>query len=219
MEGCRIICKVIAPRGSEELFQAVKQPTEDAATPELLSLKTAFKNAPTKRLKTQILSLYAYRYSASHLMKLHESVEKMQIEKARAHAKTVGSGMPVERAKKRRVYMDMAKVDHFIEFANRPYFHQDVSFGVRVVKFDSGAQFTMPNVIRTVTKSTLISEYHKHCKESQFEPLSNSTLFRILDTRAASKRKSLQGLDCIIDIAADGATAFDLIEKIVGEVE
>ena len=106
--------------------------------------------------------------------------------------------------------MDMAKVDHFSEFSNRPYFHQDVSFGVRVVKLDSGAQFTMPNVIRTVTKSTLISEYHKHCKESQFEPLSNSTLFRILDARAASQRKSLQGLD---NIAADGAAAFDLILK------
>ena len=103
VEGRRIICKVIAPRGSEELFQAVKQPTEDAATPELLSLMTAYKNASTKRLKTQILSLYAYRYSASHLMKLHESVEKIsarQIKKARAHAKTVGSGMPVEKAKK-----------------------------------------------------------------------------------------------------------------------
>ena len=47
--------------------------------------------------------------------------------------------MPVEKAKKHRVYMDMAKVDHFIEFANGPYFHQDVSFGVRVVKLDSGA--------------------------------------------------------------------------------
>ena len=61
---------------------------------------TAYKNAPTERLKTQILGLYAYRYSASHLMKLHESVEKIsarQIKKARAHAKTVGSGMPVEK--------------------------------------------------------------------------------------------------------------------------
>ncbi len=74
----------------------------------------------------------------------------------------------------------------------------------------------MPNVIRTVTKSTLISEYHKHCKENQFEPLSDSTLFRILDARAASQRKSLSGLD---NIAADGATAFDLVEKIVDEVE
>ena len=74
----------------------------------------------------------------------------------------------------------------------------------------------MPNVIRTETKSTLISEYHKHYKENQFEPLSNSTLFRILDARAASQRKSLSGLD---NIATDGATAFDLVEKIVDEVE
>jgi hypothetical protein len=151
------------------------------------------------------------------VQQLHESVEKIsarQIKKARAHAKTVGSGMPVEKAKKHRVYMDMAKVDHFIEFANHPYFHQYVSFGVPVLKLDSGIQFTMPNVIRTVTKSTLISEYHKHCKENQFEPLSNSNLFRILDARAASQRKSLSGLD---NIAADGATAFDLVEKIVQE--
>ena len=66
-------------------------------------------------------------------MKLHESVEKIsahQIKKARAHAKMVGSGMLVEKAKKHCVYMDKAKVDHFIEFANHPYFHQDVSFGV-----------------------------------------------------------------------------------------
>jgi hypothetical protein len=50
-EGCRIICIVIAPGGSEELFQAVNQPAEEATTPELLSLMTVYKNAPKKELK------------------------------------------------------------------------------------------------------------------------------------------------------------------------
>jgi hypothetical protein len=59
-----------------------------------------------------------------------EKISARQIKKVRVHAKTVGSGMPIEKVKKHCVYMDMANVDHFIEFANRPYFHQDVSFGV-----------------------------------------------------------------------------------------
>ena len=41
-EGYRIICKVIAPHVSEELFQAVKQPTEDTTTSKLLSLITSY---------------------------------------------------------------------------------------------------------------------------------------------------------------------------------
>ena len=70
----------------------------------------------------------------------------------------------------------------------------------------------MPNVIRTGTKSTLISEQQKHCRETEFSPLSRATLFRILDVKEASQRKSLHGL---ANTAADGSSAFDSIENIL----
>ena len=71
------------------------------------------------------------------------------------------------RQKKHRIYLNKAKVDHFVEFSNRPYFYQDVSYGTRVLKLQSGERLTMPNVIRTVTKSALISEYQRHCTETE----------------------------------------------------
>ena len=115
-----------------------------------------------------------------------------------------------------RVRLDSAKVNHFLEFINRPYFHQDVAFGTRTIKLSSGEQLIMPNVVRTVARSTMLAQYLQYCSEEEFEPLSRATLYRILEVREASQRKALQGLD---NVAADGAAAFDTIEKVVDELE
>ena len=115
-----------------------------------------------------------------------------------------------------RVRIDMTKVDHFVEFINRPYFYQDVSYGTKFLKLDSGETIEMRNVVRTVTKSTMISRYIQFCQEEKFEPLSRTTLFKILDVvRQASQSKSLQGLD---NTAADGSTGFQKIEMIVDDL-
>ena len=55
----------------------------------------------------------------------------------------------------------------------------------------------MPNVIRTVSRSTMIMQYLQHCKEETFEPASRSTFFCILEVREGSPQKSLSGLDNI----------------------
>ena len=112
--------------------------------------------------------------------------------------------------------MNKAKLDHFIEFSNHPYFYQDVSYGTQVLKLESGERLAMPNVIRTVTKSTLISEYQKHCTKTEFSLLSHATLFRILNVREACQRKSLHGLD---NTAADGSSAFDSMENILNSLQ
>ena len=73
-----------------------------------------------------------------------------------------------------------------------------------------GETIEMPNVVRTVTRSTMVAQYLAFCSE-EYEPLSRATLFRILEVREASQCKSLQGLD---NIAADGSTAFTTMEEI-----
>ena len=85
----------------------------------------------------------------------------------------------------------MSKVDHFVEFTNRPYFYQDFSYGSKILILESGDRIEMPNVVMTVTRFTMIEK-----------PLSRSTLFEILEVREASQLKSLQGLD---NTVADGA--------------
>ena len=74
----------------------------------------------------------------------------------------------------------------------------------------------MPNVVRTVTRSTMLSQYTQFCQEENFQPLSRSTLFKILEVREASQRKLSQGLD---NTAADGSAGFHTIEMIIDTLE
>ena len=152
-------------------------------------------------------------------MKIHEPYEKLtlwKIKQARKHAKEKGPGSPEEKTIHHRVRLPMAKVDHFIDFINRPYFYQDVVYGTRVLKLDSGEKLTMPNVVRTVTRSTMIHQYLQYCVEEHFLLLSVRTLYKILEVREASQRKSFQRLD---NIATDGAAGFESLENTVDELQ
>ena len=86
-------------------------------------------------------------------------------------------------------------VDHFVEFLNRPCSSQDVSYGIKFLNLNSGETIEIPNAVRTVKRSAMISQYIQFCQEEKFEPLSRTTLFKILEAGQASQRKSFQGLD------------------------
>ena len=86
------------------------------------------------------------------------------------HSSTKGSVNQVPEEKiHHRVRIDMTKVDHFVEFINRPYFYQEVSYGTKFLKLDSGKTIEMRNVVRTVTRSTMIGQYIQFCQEEEFE--------------------------------------------------
>ena len=69
------VCKVIAPNASEKLLHAYKQSARPDC--EIDALTTAYKNAPTKTLKTQILSIYALKYSCDELKRIHAPFENL----------------------------------------------------------------------------------------------------------------------------------------------
>lgn len=151
-DACRAVCRVIAPSSSEELLKSYITRTSRSDN-EVEALTLAYRQAPTKSLKTQILSIYALRFTLRELKAIHAPFEKLsdrQIKKARLHAKTVGVGLPVENIPYHRVRIDKSKLEHFLSFVDQPYFYQDVSFGTRTVKLDSGQRMVMPNVVRTV---------------------------------------------------------------------
>lgn len=219
-EACQAVCKVIAPTSSEDLLRAYRAITRDSSEDDnLKALVTAYKNAPTKNSKTQILSIYATRYTTIQLKNIHKPFEILsdrQIKKARAHAKKVGIGISIEKQPTHRIRMDLTKLDHFLTFVDQPYFYQDVAFGTRTLKLESGEKLVMPNVVRTVTRATMIEQYFKFCTEENVQPLGRSTLFRILQVREASQRKSLQGLD---NIAAAGGDGFETMHDSVNTLQ
>ena len=96
------------------------------ATNDLRTLATAYKNAPSKNLKT--LSLYALNYTNEQLKKIHklEELSNRQIKKARQQAKKNGPGLPVKKVVSHRMHIDLVKLGHFVTFIDRPYFWQDV---------------------------------------------------------------------------------------------
>ena len=220
-EACRLVCSIIAPKDGSRLFEEIlNQQSHVEVSEDLKALMTAFGNAPTRRIKIQILSIYAHRYPIKTLIKLHEPyavITKWQINQARIHAQQHGPGVAQETAKRHRVRVDRIKLDHFIDFIHRSHFYQDVAYGVRVLRLDSGEQVEMPNIVRVVTRSTMVALYMKYCQEVSFiSPLSRRTMFRILEVCEASQRTSLRGLD---NIAADGALGFNTLECIVKKLE
>ena len=86
--------------------------------------------------------------------------------------------------------IDLVKLEHFLKFIDRPYFYQDVAYGQRTMKLESGERLTMPNVIHIVTRSTMISQYLSFSAIDRFEPVSCATMFRVLRVREASQRVS-----------------------------
>ena len=78
-EGCRVLCKVIAPKGSEKLLQTYQESKTDVCSNinALTALIAAYKQAPTRSLKTQILSIHALCYSARFLKNMYEPFKKL----------------------------------------------------------------------------------------------------------------------------------------------
>ena len=203
-EACSLVCEIIAPKAAQELLQSCCIPDTKADNEDFVPLMQAYHAAKTRNVKTQILSLYAYRYPARTLHRIHEPFAKLtswQIKRARAHARECSPGSLVEKPPFHKVRLLPAKLDHSLDFVNRPYFYQDVAFGTRRLKLKSGEKLTMPNIIRKVTRATMIRQYLKFCEEEQYKPLSRASLFRVLEVREASRQKSLSGLD---NTAADG---------------
>ena len=51
---------------------------------------------------------------------------------------------------------------------NRPHFYQDVAYGNKIL--DSGEKIQMPNVVRTLARSTKINQYFEFAKTSNWNP-------------------------------------------------
>ena len=58
-----------------------------------------------------------------------------------------------------REKMDKSKLQHALSFFSDPSFVQTVSYGTRELKLDNGECLTIPDVIRTVCHSQLVSLY------------------------------------------------------------
>ena len=159
------------------------------------------------------------RFSANELKRIHQQFENLsdrQIKKVRAQAKSKEPGMLIEKIPRHSIRIQQHQLDHFLEFIMKPYYYQDVAYCTRAIKLESGEEFVIPNVVRTVAKCTISNQYMDHCKETGFQPISKYTMWRVLQVQEATQRKPLRGLD---NTAAEGVDGFKDFLQIIDELE
>ena len=105
-----------------------------------------------------------------------------------------------------------SQIQHFVDFISRPEMVQDVAFGTKTLKLDSGDSIIIPAVVRTTIPSRIIEQYQSYCTQNGFEPAGQRSLYRMIDVCAASLQTSLQGLD---NTTAEGTDAVDNMNDLV----
>jgi hypothetical protein len=179
------------------------------------NLIEAFRNAPTKSVKTQILSLFASDFAMKVILSVIPETNEHKIKLARKHKTLKGAGAILEKQIIFRKKIKIEVLDYFLEFIVGEDYLQDVAYGTLNLSTARG-KLVMPNIVRLTSNSRLISHYIESCKEQQMKALSERTCFRILDKCPASFRKSLQGLD---SMKVDGINSFEKLKEIVESLE
>ena len=208
----------LAPGSEADLwFATIKPMPFSQSMPDDIteSLVKAYKLADDRQTRMQILSLFVNVFSKSQLMEIIPGISKRQIDDARRHADLRRPGKPSNAPEIIRVRLDATKTDHFLDFISSSLL-QDVSYGTKSLKLDSGDKLLIPAAIRTLIPSRIIKQYQCYCESVAFEPYSERTLFWILNACSASKQVSLQRLDYI---ATEGAEAFDQLKSVVNVLQ
>ena len=136
---------------------------------------------------------------------------KYRVDLARKfHASSEGLVIP-KKNHLNRSRLDLNKCEHFLDFIFNSGLLQDVAYGVTNIKYDSDDEQKIAHCILTTKYSHAIAFYHDSCKDSQYTPLSDSSLWKILHAIKPSQRKSLAGLD---DTTAAGMNGFATLQKI-----
>ena len=180
--------KSIAPGNASWLYQQVMQRrirlqaaegiVEDTLVARLVIL---YEEAAYWYTRQQILSLFVN--SKSEILALIPGLSKWRINEARKHAFQTKPEQPIDPPRITRCRLDVVKVDHFLDFLSSPSVLQDVAYGTRTLKLESGESLEIPNMVRTVISSHLVGMYLNFCVESNFEPLGRSTLFNKIKVR------------------------------------
>jgi hypothetical protein len=178
-------------------------------------IQFAMRKCLNPRLKTQMLTLIPEYYSNASLMQFFE-ITKYQIDKARKQSKEAGVGELMGKGKRFRNKLTKASISIFLNFITSDDYMHDVANGDKIMKFENGDEFVIPNTVRLACNIKIIRDYFLMCERESIKPLSQSTCYKLLNKCPASYRKSMQGLD---NVVCDGLNAFDGIEVIINNLK
>lgn len=214
------VLEEVAPSQSEELWYSVvnaMSSEKDNNVDEVLlgALAECYYNASSWDARRQILSIMSDKVSFSELKKWIPELTRYRFTMSRHHILLHGRGVPVPKQTQTRMFVSTTQLEHFLDFITSPYVIQDMPYGQKSIKLSNNEIVEVPNVVRMLIPESITKQYLSYCKEHGFQPLSRSTLLRILSVCSASVRTSLQGLDYI---SSSGAQSFDDLAEVVDKL-
>jgi len=210
----------IAPQSPNMLLaaiQSIDENKEESAIDSALleAIVECYENANHWTTRRQIMSIVADKVSFRVIQRWIPGFSRYRYDIARHHALLHGIGSVISLQKQTRMYVSPQQLDHFLSFITSSRIIQDLPFGERTLKLSSKTLIKIPNIIRNSIPEQIVRQYESYSSETEFPPMSRSTLCRILKVCSASTRKSLQGLDYV---SSEGSKAFDDLADIVDKI-
>ncbi|CAC5407841.1 unnamed protein product [Mytilus coruscus] len=165
--------------------------------------------AESWQIRRQILSVISIQLNYNETEQLIPGLSEYRYYAAKKHSNKEGCGMPPKNRE------DTRKLDFFLNFITSSHVIKDLPFGERKLKLQDGKKIETPNIIRCMGSAAIVYQYKQYCKENDFNPLGDSTMFKILSECIATMRKSLKGLDYYL---TEGVRAFRDLEDILAEL-
>ena len=122
----------IAPGQEDQVFEALLRSSGHEI------LLESYNQSESRQTRLQILSMFARHFLKQELREMIPGLSKWHIDRARRHAAKEGPGHRVVPTPIKRTLLDPVKTSHFIKFIARPNFLQDVAYGSKELKLDSG---------------------------------------------------------------------------------
>ncbi|CAF1459116.1 unnamed protein product [Adineta ricciae] len=109
---------------------------------------------------------------------------------------------------------DPETIKHFVSWLVESNTLVSGSYGLTVLRMDNGEKQEVPQQILQLQKSHAIFYYKKYCDETDYESLSTSKLYDILNSIKPSQQKAVAGLDeFVVEGVESWRTLSDLLNS------
>jgi hypothetical protein len=219
-EASTFISEAMAPGQGQDLldlFEESKNDEDDEgpldATME--SLLEAYRAAPNRKWKLLLLSTVPTDLSRERIQQIFDCTRYM-VDKSRSLQRQNAQFDLMNPCVRRLERLDKHRLEFFFDFLFSSGLIQDVAHGTTFMKFDRGDKVVVPHVVRTVMKTHIFQLYKQHCHQTSYsEPLSRSTVLRLLDICKMRSKKTMCGLDSFV---VDGNAGFDTLQRLIKEL-
>ncbi|CAF4535520.1 unnamed protein product [Rotaria sp. Silwood2] len=215
------ICESMAPGQGQSLLELFEKNVDNDTDEQKLdlgmqSIVEAYQSAPSRKWKLFLLSTVPQHFTRKELQSIF-NCNRYMIDKSRhlRHQNDQFNLMNQKIIQRKRI--EKHQLEFFFDFLFSSGLIQDVAHGTTFIQFDRGDEILIPHVVRTMMKNHILQLYQRHCiQTSCAQPLSRSTVFRLLDACKMRGKKTMSGLD---SFSVDGNAGFDILQRLVKELQ